>query len=136
MATTHPPEVATDADLQSYQAIASLISREYSKAMKNVLDALQDPTSFQETVRSLGEEQGIDPAVMADPPALYRAFWKYAKGLQADLHWLNIAGVPERGSQDVRRFAPEEPPLPPTDVAAERLEIGFGGFGFNFGLRV
>lgn len=135
MATTHPPEVAASTEVQQYQAIASLVSKEYTKAMKKILDKLQDPDSFEEAVRSMGEEQGIGQADLADTPALYKAFWRYAKGLQADVHWLNVAGIPERGSQDVERFAAKEPP-PPPGVATERLEIGIGGFGFNFGLRV
>jgi hypothetical protein len=133
MATMQHREVATDTDLESYQTVAALVSKEFSKTMKSILDALRDPATFEQHVSTLAREHDVSPAAIADPPAVYKAFWNHASGLQADLRWLNSAGVPERSSQDVQAFAPIQPP---TDEPSAQFDLGVGFLGFNVGIHV
>lgn len=135
MATMQHQEVAKDTDLESYQTIAALVSKEFSKTMKSILDKLQDPATFQAQVSTLAREHGVSPAAIADSPAVYQSFWRNAVGggLQVDCKWLNSAGAPERSSQDVQSFRPIQPPTgePSTD-----LDIGVGFLGCSFGLHI
>lgn len=127
---TATPQVATSGtDLEEYRKVANIVNGAFKDAIEVVLGKLRDPDTFEETVMELAGRQGIPREAVGDARALFNSFWKTCTGMQTQMRWLNIAGVPEQNRAYVKEFEPEEAPLAPEGIGI------MWGFKLPFGIE-
>jgi hypothetical protein len=125
------PETVAQSDLDAYDTVVKVVSTEFSKAIKEALRKLQNPDDFGEAITRLAASHGIAQEAVADPMALYNGFWRCANGLNTEFYWLNSVKRPILADATVMHLEPTEK----VDGISPTVEIGFGGFGFNLGIK-
>ncbi|OKJ34966.1 hypothetical protein AMK22_17020 [Streptomyces sp. CB01580] len=110
------------------------MSKGFSDAITAILQKLKDPNTFATAVRDLAETQGIAPAAVADPMALYNGFWTLANGVDTDFRWRSSSGVPIRSLLIADTVKPIQQPVPLSDGVHPTFSIGVSAFGVGIGV--
>jgi hypothetical protein len=137
MTLTHSESAlaADQADQEAYQRISDTISKIFADHMEETLKRLQSSETLHEVVTEAFAANGEAAPALEESEALFRGFWRYARGLETSFRWRNVTGLPEIGYFDARTVAP---PPPPAEVASagEHPEFSIGVSAFGFGLGV
>jgi len=128
---------ATPDDYEAYQTIVQAVSAGIQKGVNSALDGLQSEQGFTEFVQEHASDAEVAESMPdpADVSRLYEGFWKLASGLEADLHWKSVSGVPERSYTNAREVRTQEASsggATPGDT--QEISIGVSAFGFGIGV--